>query len=932
MGGDNQDRLDKSLGDQHTMAGDADVNSLGDQPTFGDANLEDDLFEDGMERVDLSTRYTEEGVLGKGGFGEVTLALDTRLERKVAIKRIQGKAARSKTAVHRFLTEAKSIASLNHPNIVQIYDYGRSTEGPFLIMECVQGGSLLDECKEGPIELDKAVNIFSQLCEGLAKAHAASIIHRDIKPANVLMTEDGIPKLTDFGLAKDDTVDTGMTTAGAVIGTIDFMPPEQRQAAELTDHRSDLWSLAATFYQMLTGKSPKIIKFSDVPTQLQIVLGKALEDSKDDRYQSAREMKTAVADALAGKKDASRSLGEGECPRCATVNPPDRKFCRECGGSLTVTCLACQITMPIWDKACGNCGAIQVEMISTKLEGFRRQREEAESSRNACRYQQAIEFAREIVAIEDDRIAELKPWADEFLITAQTEWEQHLEVAKTKFAEAVKHRSLFDYDSAIHSLELIPEPIREPDIVLYLGELRDHSAESKTLLKTIAKRLKDRDLSGLLELVNRAVELRGDRTDLPKLRERLQAREMQLQAREIEQDKLRDEACAAANTLLNAGDAKGGLKRMQAVSKSGLGKTGKELMRRLEAIAKAEDGLIELVNASRAAGMQLTDGEEAIELYLAIESYLSLNPKHDKIISMKSHLKKKLLRDGFLKRAASGSLLRLPTDILYHLPTAVFRDKISPELWPTGENFIGMRFKLLPGGTFAMGDDENGNAKHLVTLSKFFEIAVHPVTQEQYARVMKTNPSHFVAPQKPVEMVSWKDATRFCEQLSKLSGEKDADYVYRLPTEAEWEYACQAGTDSYLADVTGVAWCCSNSGLQRLDPNDVWSMGREKAIHVLSSNGCTTHAVGEKTANAWGLYDMLGNVAEWCADWSGDYPKRGKSVTDPTGPTTGYHRVFRGGTWRTHPSVVTPSFRLAGKPSDATDFLGFRVVRQPRVC
>ena len=250
-----QNQSEQSLGADATMGGDADENSLVDQSTLGAADIDDDLFDDELELVDLSTRYTEESVLGKGGMGEVILATDTRLERKVAIKRILGTAANSITAVQRFLTEAKSMADLNHTNIVQIYDYGRATDGPFLIMECVQGGSLLEKCKEGPLEVDEAVNIFSQLCDGLAKAHAAGIIHRDIKPANVLLTEDGIPKLTDFGLAKTKIADTSMTMEGAVIGTLDFMPPEQRQAVELIDHRSDLWSLAATFYQMLTGKS-----------------------------------------------------------------------------------------------------------------------------------------------------------------------------------------------------------------------------------------------------------------------------------------------------------------------------------------------------------------------------------------------------------------------------------------------------------------------------------------------------------------------------------------------------------------------------------------------------------------------------------------------------------------------------------------------------
>ena len=367
-GDDNDDRFEKSLGDEHTMGGDTDVNSLGDASTMGDANIEDDWGGDDMELVDLSTRYTEEGVLGKGGMGEVLLATDTRLNRKVAIKRILGKAARSKTATQRFLTEAQSIAALNHTNIVQIYDYGRSTEGPFLIMECVQGGSLLDKCKEGPIELEEAVNIFSQLCDGLAKAHAANIIHRDIKPANVLISEDGVPKLTDFGLAKDDAADTGLTMQGAVIGTLDFMPPEQREGAHLTDHRSDLWSLAATFYQMLTGKSPKVINLSSVPANIQQALAKSLEENRDDRYQSALEMKEAVQQAAASGLHASRDLGEGECPQCGTINPSDRKFCRECTAKLQVPCLKCQVLIPIWDKGCGECGALQQPLVDEKLE------------------------------------------------------------------------------------------------------------------------------------------------------------------------------------------------------------------------------------------------------------------------------------------------------------------------------------------------------------------------------------------------------------------------------------------------------------------------------------------------------------------------------------------------------------------------------------
>ena len=355
-----RDDSPQSLGYHGTYAGGPgirDPQSLGDEATFGDAGGDDEPFDDGMEVVDLSARYTIEKELGKGGMGEVLLATDTRLERKVAIKRILGDAAKSRTAVSRFLTEAKSIAALNHPNIVQIYDYGRAADGPFLIMEFVEGSSLLDKCREGALDLDEAIDLTCQLCDGLGKAHDANIIHRDIKPANVLLTVDGMPKLTDFGLAKDETADAGLSVAGAVLGTLDFMPPEQRRDAALTDNRSDLWSLAATLYQMVTGKSPRVIKFTDLPQSLHEVLGRALEDEKDDRYQTAREFRDALRASQQGAvkpaPSATAELGTGECAKCHTRNESSRKFCSECAAPLRVSCLKCEAEIPVWDKVCG---------------------------------------------------------------------------------------------------------------------------------------------------------------------------------------------------------------------------------------------------------------------------------------------------------------------------------------------------------------------------------------------------------------------------------------------------------------------------------------------------------------------------------------------------------------------------------------------------
>ena len=337
--------------------------SLGDERTIGDAVSGQETVIDDGEVVDLEARYQIEGTLGQGGMGAVLLATDTRLDRKVAIKRILGEAARSKTAILRFLTEAKAIAALNHPNIVQIYELGRAKDGPFLILEYVDGGSLLDKCKAGPIPLEEAIDLTCQLCDGLARAHDKGIIHRDIKPANVLLTLDNIPKLTDFGLAKAQAADHGHTHTGAVFGTPDFMPPEQRRDAALVDHRSDLWSLAATVYQMVTGRSPKVIRLDNLPASLQDVLGKSLEDDKDARHQSAREFRDALRGGSTGRRGsestpvtAPEDLQEGQCKACGTItNDLTKKFCRNprCGASLRMPCLKCDTPMPVWDGVCG---------------------------------------------------------------------------------------------------------------------------------------------------------------------------------------------------------------------------------------------------------------------------------------------------------------------------------------------------------------------------------------------------------------------------------------------------------------------------------------------------------------------------------------------------------------------------------------------------
>jgi len=238
------------------------------------------------------------------------------------------------------------------------------------------------------------------------------------------------------------------------------------------------------------------------------------------------------------------------------------------------------------------------------------------------------------------------------------------------------------------------------------------------------------------------------------------------------------------------------------------------------------------------------------------------------------------------------------------------------------ENSIGMKFVLIPPGEFMMGSDEREDARpvHRVRITRPFFFGVCEVTQGQYEELTRANPSHFSpngsgndqlqdqdTSDLPVEDVTWRDVQQFLARLSGAHDEKVSGRTYRLPTEAEWEYACRGGGTT--------TWCFGNTDA---DVGDY-------AWHVRNS-GSTTHPVGEKKPNSWGLYDVHGNVFEWCFDrYDKDY--YAKSPTDdPTGPEVGSARVYRGGCWYSHHRSCRSACRLSTTPDAGTLYLGFRVV------
>ncbi len=254
--------------------------------------------------------------LGEGGMGKVYLAEDTKLNRTVALKFLPSELIRDEQTRLRFVHEAQATSALDHPNIGVIYEINESDENPFIAMAYYAGGTLRDKIAQNDLTIIQAVNIASCIARGLQKSHSKDIVHRDVKPANILFSEDGEPKIIDFGLAKF-MGRTVLTRTGTTLGTIAYMSPEQTQGTKI-DRRTDIWALGVILYEMLAGERPfkgdyeQAVMYSiineepefiskirsDIPSALEKIVSKALNKNPEKRFQSTDEMCEALENAL----------------------------------------------------------------------------------------------------------------------------------------------------------------------------------------------------------------------------------------------------------------------------------------------------------------------------------------------------------------------------------------------------------------------------------------------------------------------------------------------------------------------------------------------------------------------------------------------------------------------------------------------------------
>jgi len=274
--------------------------------------------------------YRVQGEIGRGGMGVVYRALDSRLDRTVAIKALPEELSADPIRLERFEREARTLAQVSHPNIAGIYGVEEQGGKRYLVLEFVDGETLADRLDRGAIELDEAVEFACQIAAGVGAAHDAGVIHRDLKPANIRITPEGVVKVLDFGLARQDEgksssgsgheasitspLHLSPTTPGVILGTAAYMSPEQARGRKV-DKRTDIWSFGVVLYEMLTGSSPfvgetasdsigavlhKAPDLSRVPPNIRHVLERCLDRDKDKRFRDIGDVRIELQAALAG--------------------------------------------------------------------------------------------------------------------------------------------------------------------------------------------------------------------------------------------------------------------------------------------------------------------------------------------------------------------------------------------------------------------------------------------------------------------------------------------------------------------------------------------------------------------------------------------------------------------------------------------------------
>ena len=759
--------------------------------------------------------------LGQGGMGMVLKAEHKRMKRLVALKVMSPTAVKTPDALKRFHREVEAAAKLRHPNIVAADDADEAKGTHFLVMEYVNGSDLSQLIKkQGPLPGDQAISCIVQAARGLEYAHRQGVVHRDIKPANLLIDENGTVKILDMGLARIEGA-TGaqaeLTSTGAVMGTVDYMAPEQALSSKLADARSDIYSLGISLWYLLMGKCaydgdslmakllahreapiPSLHQIRpDVPESVDVIFQKMVAKQPQNRYQS---MAPVIADLEA-------------CLAATASSASLRQPVLLGDGS--------SFSLPLSSGTPGRSG--------TDIADPRGPKPTAASA-------PAVDSATEVTMLSGDMAEATTPQTrkstDFAGVTRRSPALENQHVAAAWWQDR-----RVQIGSGVCALALVLAAS------VFLGSGKENAAEKTPIpVSNIHPQTSAPDRNSPSPTSN-IPEPPPSRKAPPRAISPFDA----TQARTYQQEwaDYLDTAVETTNSL-------GGTMILIPPGEFLMGSTDEEV----------------------AKGLKLADAlnlpAEAFERSRIQEE----QPQHSVTIARPFCMSATEVTVGQFREFAT-----------------------STRYWTQAEQFGG-------------GNSSNWTAPNNL--------------KPEDVKISWRAPGYAPSDQLPVTQVTWSDAIAFCNWLSEQelldpcyesSGKRDWKLIsgangYRLPTEAEWEFACRAGTTGQFSF------------------GDDYALIKEYAW-TGESQISAPQPVALKRPNPFGLFDLHGNVREWCYDWYSSEVYAEPAQTDPTGPDYGTDRVMRGGRWQRHAINGRSAFRHDINPFQRDTQGGFRIVRAP---
>jgi serine/threonine protein kinase/formylglycine-generating enzyme required for sulfatase activity/Flp pilus assembly protein TadD len=871
-------------------------------------------------------RYKITRKLGEGGMGSVYVAWDANLQTEVVVKVPHATHQDDPEATARFVREASSLVKLSHPHIVKIVDFGEQAGQPYAVMQFLSGGSLATrQGDEGQPPEKLPAESLKDWLPNIAKAldfvHAQGYLHRDVKPPNILFDPYGNAFLSDFGITKfavaQQAAGSGksLTGAGMVLGTPEYMAPEVI-LGQTADGRLDQYGLAVTVYEVLAGRRPfedatatavlvqhtaqqppDVRSFNgDVSPALAAVIRQALAKEPANRFANCVVFADAAIAAVSARSSAQSERPKLKCPACSKTLKIESKL-----QGKTVPCPACQTPLKVSD-----------DLRRVTLAGEEAQ---VDRMRGGTRAVVAGDLLKRPGQDAPDEIPVEMPeqptsHPDDF-------WDTDGELAPAE--GSLPTQSFAAAGIPTQSSRMPPRKRTSAQSQPAPRGIAPSANRTKLLVASVAGAVLC-SLGVAIYVVTAAVSSarREDKTAI--LPDAAQA--ANVPAPRLPQSQ-RGNSRAQSNRTARV-DSPSSVVATPLPSPAIYDITVSPTTAQLS----VENPAVEITAVESHRRLKVSDPQAipSLTLKLAADGYesrqreltprpglniafsLSLNRSQPKVIDRPA---------GIGSKPKSQELLEGTVAARTEAPDAFDGDRPNKV---RENNGLKMMLVWIPPGHFVMGTPiEQGKRQNEgpvdVTLTHGFWLGKYEVTQSEWQSVMHTRPWHghlYVeeAENDAASYINWVDATAFCTELTKqehAAGRMPANWTYALPTEAQWEYACRAGTTTQYnfgkaySQLPENGWFVRNASSRREE---------------------YAHRVGSMNENKWGIHDAHGNVSEWCRDL---YTPELPGGTDPEVVADGSQRVLRGGGWRSNYDDCRSASRNRAEPTAQSAVYGFRI-------